>query len=101
MLKKIIHNTLANYLLKALHLTLNLIAVPILINVIGIEGFGVITFAAVLIGYFNVFDLGITQGVTKYVSESVKASLNCSIHFYKKFMYQDFEKGLVPKCINI
>ena len=69
MLKKIIVNTSFNYLLKALQLILSLVAIPILILGVGKEGFGIITFAAVLIGYFNIFELGITHGVTKYVAE--------------------------------
>lgn len=69
MVTKIISNTLANYALKAVQLLLNLIAVPVIIKGVGEEGFGVITFAAVVIGYFNVLDLGISKGVTKYVSQ--------------------------------
>jgi len=75
-IKKIISNTLANYLLKAIQLLLGLIAVPVLIQGVGEEGFGIITFAAVVIGYFNIFDLGISQGVTKYVSQFLAAGDN-------------------------
>ena len=69
MLNKVLKNTFANYALKSVQLFLNLVAIPIVINEVGKEAFGIITFAAVFIGYFNVFDLGIAQGVTKYVSQ--------------------------------
>ena len=39
MLKKIISNTIANYLLKAVQLFLNLLAIPILISNLVEEGF--------------------------------------------------------------
>ena len=69
MLHKIIYNTLASYILKAVQLILSLAFIPIFISELGQEGFGLITFANVLIGYFFIFDLGITTGVTKYVSQ--------------------------------
>tara|TARA_B110000027_G_C16121943_1_gene303662 strand:- start:7408 stop:8910 length:1503 start_codon:yes stop_codon:yes gene_type:complete len=73
MLKKIISNTIANYLLKAIQLFLNLLAIPILINNLGEEGFGIILFASIVVGYFNVLELGITDGVTKYVSQYIES----------------------------
>ena len=73
MLKKIITNTIANYLLKAIQLFLNLLAIPILINNLGEEGFGIILFASIVVGYFNILELGITDGVTKYVSQYLES----------------------------
>ena len=69
MIKKIATNTLANYILKGLQLVLNLVAIPILVHKLGEEGFGIILFAGVIVGYFNVLELGISDGVTKYVAQ--------------------------------
>ena len=90
MLKKIISNTIANYLLKAIQLFLNLLAIPILINNLGEEGFGIILFASIVVGYFNVLELGITDGVTKYVSQyleskeynKIQSIINTSLIFF-------------------
>lgn len=90
MLKKIISNTFSNYVLKLVQILLNLIAIPVLINNVGSEGFGIILFANVLVGYFSVLDLGISQGLTKFVAEytakhnleRVKSIINTSLFFY-------------------
>ena len=90
MLKKIISNTIANYLLKAIQLVLNLLAIPILISNLGEEGFGLILFASIVVGYFSILELGITDGVTKYVSQyleskeydKVQSVINTSLIFF-------------------
>lgn len=90
MLKKIISNTFSNYVLKIVQILLNLIAIPVLINSVGSEGFGIILFANVLVGYFSILDLGISQGLTKFVAEytaknsinTVKSIINTSLFFY-------------------
>tara|TARA_Y100000768_G_C23980363_1_gene685430 strand:- start:1257 stop:2786 length:1530 start_codon:yes stop_codon:yes gene_type:complete len=74
MLKKIISNTFANYSLKGIQTLLNLIAIPIFISTLGSEGFALITFANVFVGYFYVFDLGLNSGVTKYVSQYIASN---------------------------
>ena len=90
MIKKIISNTIANYLLKAIQLFLNLLAIPILITNLGEDGFGIILFASIVVGYFNILELGITDGVTKYVSQyleskdynKIQSIINTSLTFF-------------------
>lgn len=90
MLKKIITNTFSNYTLKFVQILLNLIAIPVLIKNVGAEGFGIILFANVLVGYFSILDLGISQGLTKFVAEyrakknfeMLKSIINTSLFFY-------------------
>ena len=90
MLRTILKNTAANYLLKATQLLLNLLAIPIMIANLGEEAFGIVLFANIVIGYFNVLELGITDGVTKYVSQYLESKdylklqniLNTSLIFF-------------------
>ena len=90
MIKKIAINTLANYSLKAIQLLLNLLAIPILVNSLGEEGFGIILFAGMAVGYFNFLELGISSGVTKFIaqysalndSEKLQKILNTSLNFF-------------------
>jgi hypothetical protein len=62
-------NTLWNIASLAAPLLVALAAVPILIRSIGIERFGVLSVAWMLIGYFSLFDFGIDQGITKLVAD--------------------------------
>ncbi len=67
--KKIIINTFSNYLLRFLQIILSLIAIPVIINNVGKEAFGLIALANSILGYFVLIDIGIPTGVTKYVAE--------------------------------
>jgi len=90
MLKKVIINTISNYGLKGVQLLLNLLAIPILIERFGEEGFGIILFAGVVVGYFNVLELGFSAGVTKYVAQymvlkdfdKLQKIINTSLNFF-------------------
>jgi len=48
-----------------------LFAVPILINTLGTDRFGVLTLSWMLIGYFSLFDFGLGRALTKLVAEKL------------------------------
>lgn len=46
-----------------------LICIPLLINGLGVDRFGILTIAWMIIGYFSFFDLGIGRALTQIISE--------------------------------
>lgn len=64
-------NTIWNLLGQILPMVVGLVAIPILIREIGVARFGVLSLASVLIGYFSLFDLGISRALTKLVAEKL------------------------------
>jgi O-antigen/teichoic acid export membrane protein len=50
-----------------------LIFIPILINGLGNEKFGILNLAWMIIGYFSFFDFGIGKGLTKIVAEKISS----------------------------
>lgn len=64
----IIQNTGWNLVGLVLPLVAALFAVPILIRQIGDAGFGLVSLAWVLIGYFSLFDLGLGRALTHMVA---------------------------------
>ncbi len=50
-----------------------LIAIPLLINGLGTDRFGVLTLIWLVIGYFNLFDMGLGRALTQLVSEKLGA----------------------------
>ncbi len=46
-------------------------AIPILIDGMGLERFGILTLAWVVVGYFSLFDLGLGRALTKLVAENI------------------------------
>jgi O-antigen/teichoic acid export membrane protein len=64
-------NVLFNLLGQAAPLALAFLAIPVLIRELGTDRFGVLTLALLLLGYFNLFDLGIARALTRSIAERV------------------------------
>lgn len=45
--------------------------IPILIKGLGTDGFGILTLCWSLVGYFSIFDFGLTRALTIYVSDKI------------------------------
>ena len=62
-------NTIWNLLGQGGPLIVAALAIPILIHKLGVDRFGVLTLAWVLVGYFTLFDLGLGRALTKLLAE--------------------------------
>jgi O-antigen/teichoic acid export membrane protein len=51
-----------------------LFAIPLLVNGLGVEKFGILSLAWVVIGYFSFFDFGIGRALTKIIAEKIGLS---------------------------
>lgn len=69
-----LHNILWNLTGNALPLLAGVVAFPSLLNGLGIERFGLLSLAWVLVGYLGLFDLGLSRAVTHVVAERTSAS---------------------------
>lgn len=67
--KRIARNTTYNVLGLIIPLAVALLTIPWLVENLGKERFGVILLAWTVIGYFNLFDVGISAAVTRFVSQ--------------------------------
>ena len=56
-----------------------LISIPILIQQIGTDKFGMVTIAWMLIGYFSLFDFGIGRALTQLISQRLAEHRNTEI----------------------
>lgn len=64
-------NALWSLLGTLLPLGVGLITVPMLISQLGIERFGVLNLAWLLVGYFSLFDFGLGRALTRLVAEKL------------------------------
>ncbi len=71
--RRVVRNTLWNLIGLGLPLMAAVIAIPLLVKGLGIERFGVLTLAWMLIGYFSLFDLGLGRALTKIAAEKLGA----------------------------
>lgn len=69
----IARNTLWNLVGQVAPLLVAVLAIPVLINGLGVDRFGVLTLAWMVIGYFSLFDLGLGRALIKLVSEKLGA----------------------------
>ena len=56
-----------------------LVTIPMLIEGIGRERFGVLTLAWIILGYFSLFDLGLGRALTRLAAEKLGLGLETSI----------------------
>jgi len=61
-------NTVYNLLGNGLPLLVGVVAVPLLVDALGTERFGILTIIWMAIGYFSLFDFGLGRALTKFVA---------------------------------
>ncbi len=63
-------NTLINLAGQGAPLLIAFLAIPLLMKRLGVDRFGVLTLAWMVIGYFSLFDLGLSRAMTRQVAEA-------------------------------
>src|SRR5882762_3739817 len=53
--------------------------IPFVVRRLGVDSFGILSIAWVLLGYMSVFDLGLSRATTKFVAEAVGRDENHSV----------------------
>ncbi len=64
-------NTLLNFIGQLIPLFLGIVTIPFIVGGLGVERFGLLSLAWVVLGYFTIFDLGLGRATTKYVAEAL------------------------------
>ena len=57
-------NTIWNLLGQVLPMVVGVVAIPPLVHSLGVDRFGVLSLAWIIIGYFSLFDLGMGRALT-------------------------------------
>jgi len=66
-------NTMWNLAGQILPMIVGIVTIPVIIRVMGVERFGVLSLAWVVVGYFSLFDFGIGRALTKLVADKLGA----------------------------
>lgn len=74
--KLIVSNTVWSAFAQGSVMLINLLVLPLFITNLGADLYGIWVLSNVVLGYLNVFDLGFTQGLQKYVAEA-RVKENC------------------------
>lgn len=68
---QIARNTIYNLLGRVLPMAIAVLTIPFIISGLGVERFGILSLAWMVIGYFGIFDIGIGRATTKFVAEAI------------------------------
>ncbi len=71
MTSSIASNSLLNLLGQILPLLVGMAAIPPVLHGLGVEQFGILSLAWIILGYFSLFDFGLGRATTKLVAEQV------------------------------
>jgi O-antigen/teichoic acid export membrane protein len=85
--KQLLKNSIFNSSAWGMTVVVNLIAIPVLIRYLGVEGYGIYVLLTGLFGYFGLLDFGFVDGVVKYVAhhqelgdhDSLARSINAAL----------------------
>jgi O-antigen/teichoic acid export membrane protein len=72
-------NTVWNLFGQLLPIVVGVVAIPPLMRSLGVDRFGVLSLAWIVIGYFSLFDLGMGRALTKLVADRISGNDEASI----------------------
>jgi O-antigen/teichoic acid export membrane protein len=64
-------NTIFNLVGQVLPMAVGVLTIPFIIKGLGTAQYGILSIAMMLLGYFNIFDLGLSRATVKYVAENL------------------------------
>ncbi|HEV2419178.1 MAG TPA: flippase [Terriglobia bacterium] len=70
--KLLAKNTLLNVIGQLIPLAVGVGTIPYVVRGLGNSGFGVLSIAWICLGYFSLFDFGLSRATTKYLSERLR-----------------------------
>ncbi|MDI6765218.1 MAG: oligosaccharide flippase family protein [Bacteroidota bacterium] len=111
---KIIRNTLYSIIGRIWTIIIGLLLIPYIVNIVGIERFGVWSLLSVLVGYFALLDFGVGVSYTRFIAEAyaqkndieINRIVNSGFVFYffiavPLFLISYFGQGIIFSFLQI
>lgn len=64
-------NTVFNLLGQVLPMAVGVLTIPFIVHGLGTAEYGILSIATMVLGYFNIFDLGLSRATVKFVAENL------------------------------
>src|ERR1700730_5903196 len=64
-------NTVFNLVVQVLPMVVGVVTIPYIVRGLGTAQYGILSIATMLLGYFNIFDLGLSRASVKVVAENL------------------------------
>ena len=76
----LINNSILNFVTQGWLILLFMVTTPILVHRLGGQAYGVLSIIMAIVGYFNFFDLGVSQASLKFISEHLAKDQTEEVH---------------------
>ncbi|MBI4535614.1 MAG: flippase [Ignavibacteriae bacterium] len=67
----IARNSVLNFFGQIIPIIVGILSIPFVVLGLGIDKFGILSIASMLLGYFSLFDLGLGRSTTKFIAEEI------------------------------
>src|SRR5579863_1716295 len=64
-------NSVFNFLGQLIPMFVGVVTIPYIIRGLGPDGYGILSIAFMVLGYFSIFDLGLSRATVKFVAENL------------------------------
>jgi len=68
----IARNSILNFVGQSIPLAVGVVSIPLVIKGLGVDSFGILSLAWMLLGSFTLFDLGLGRATTKFMAEEMR-----------------------------
>src|ERR1700704_5852579 len=90
-------NSIFNLLGQILPMAVGVLTIPFIVKGLGTAQYGILSIATMLLGYFNIFDLGLSRATVKFVSENMSPE---KIHKVPDLVWTSLSLLIAMGCIG-
>jgi O-antigen/teichoic acid export membrane protein len=93
----IARNSIFNFLGQILPMLVGVVTIPYIVKGLGANGYGILSIAYVVLGYFSIFDLGLSRATVKFVADHLSPD---KVHKVPGLIWTSLSLLLVLGCIG-
>ncbi|HEY4817328.1 MAG TPA: oligosaccharide flippase family protein [Candidatus Acidoferrum sp.] len=90
-------NSILNLAGQVLPLLAGVLTIPYIVRGLGTDGYGILSIAMMLLGYFNIFDLGLSRATVKFVAENLDSD---QVHKVPELIWTSLSLLVILGCIG-
>jgi O-antigen/teichoic acid export membrane protein/glycosyltransferase involved in cell wall biosynthesis len=90
-------NSILNLAGQILPMLTGVLTIPYIVRGLGTDGYGILSIAMMLLGYFNIFDLGLSRATVKFVAENLDSD---ETHKVPELIWTSLSLLLILGCIG-
>src|ERR1700736_3857855 len=90
-------NSILNLLGQVLPMLVGVLTIPYIVRGLGTDAYGILSIAFMVLGYFSIFDLGLSRATVKFVAENLSPE---KIHKIPELVWTSFSLLVLMGCLG-